>query len=99
LFERDSARGWKLESLKVVANAGERKPLQISLSVPRSPPAASAAAFGEAEYMCLNVEAVATGGMPALPTIGRKHVIRIKALVLPKQGKDVEPKAKVKGKK
>jgi hypothetical protein len=99
LSEHDSSQGWKLDSSKIVANAGERKPLQISLSVPRDAPAASAAAFGEAEYMCLTVEAIATGGTPSMPASGRKHCLRIRALILPQQGKVVEPITKVRGKK
>ena len=78
-----SLAGWKIDSAKVTVAAGERKPIKISLSVPAAPRAGSAAAFGQDEYAVCVLEAVATGGSPALPQGGQHYRIIVRALVKP----------------
>lgn len=100
LSEAQTASGWELDTLKVVANAGESKALKISYTAPSTPPAASAAALGAQEYAILVLHATATGGLPPPPQGGRKFCIEIKALVLPDKGLNTAPAdAKRSGKK
>lgn len=84
--DRAALAGWAVDSLKVSAAPGDRKPVTLSLSVPATPPAASAAAFGAAEFAVMVLEGVVTGGAPAAPPGGRPVRVIVRAWVKPEAG-------------
>ena len=55
--------GWSVDTLKVTAAPGDHKPMLLSLTVPTTPPAASAAAFGAAEFAVMVLEGESNGGL------------------------------------
>jgi hypothetical protein len=97
LSDAATLRGWNVDALKVVANVGECKPLRISLTVPITPPAASAAAFGEPEYAVMILEGMGTGGVPALPAGGQRYQVVVRAWVKPEAAAVVAPATETKG--
>jgi hypothetical protein len=75
--------GWRVEPMKISVNAGEVKPLNITLDLSNATSTVSTAASGQHEIIEFILRGVGKGGTPALPPQGIVYNIHVHGHVKP----------------